>query len=100
VAPNVRKPLSAGEWAERCNRCHGVNGNSLDPHIPALAGQREDYLVQALQNYRSRSRRNNEMGAMADALGENDIKALAAFYSRQKPRAAVYIVIPDQAANR
>jgi len=100
AAPNVRKPLSAGEWAERCNRCHGVNGNSLDPHIPALAGQREDYLVQALQNYRSRSRRNNEMGAMADALSESDIKALAAFYSRQRPRAAVYIVIPDQATNR
>jgi cytochrome c553 len=100
AAPNVRKPLSAGEWAERCNRCHGVNGNSVDPHIPALAGQREDYLVQALQNYRSRSRRNNEMGAMADALNENDIKALAAFYSRQRPRAAVYVVIPDQAANR
>jgi cytochrome c553 len=100
TAPNVRKPLSASEWADRCNRCHGINGNSSDPHIPALAGQREDYLGQALQNYRSRSRRNNEMGAMSDALSENDITALAAYYSRQTPRAAIYIVIPNESVNR
>jgi cytochrome c553 len=100
AAPNVRKPLSAAEWSERCNRCHGVNGNSSDPHIPALAGQREDYLVHALQNYRSRSRRNNEMGAMSDALSENDIAALAAHYSRQTPRAAIYIVVPNPTPNR
>jgi cytochrome c553 len=100
AAPNVRKPLSVSEWTERCNRCHGVNGNSSDPHIPALAGQREDYLKQALQNYRSRSRRNNEMGAMSDALSENDVSALAAYYSRQTPRAAIYIVVPNQIPNR
>lgn len=100
AAPNVRKPLSTAEWTERCDRCHGVNGNSADPHIPALAGQREDYLVQALQNYRTRSRRNSEMGAMSDALTENDITTLASFYSRQKPRAAIYVVIPDRAVNR
>jgi cytochrome c553 len=100
AAPNVRKPLSVTEWTERCNRCHGVNGNSSDPHIPALAGQREDYLTQALQNYRVRNRRNNEMGAMSDALSENEIAALAAFYSRQKPRAAVYVVIPDRSGNK
>ena len=96
----MRKPLSVTEWTERCNRCHGVNGNSSDPHIPALAGQREDYLTQALQNYRVRNRRNNEMGAMSDALSENEIAALAAFYSRQKPRAAVYVVIPDRSGNK
>jgi len=95
AAPSVRKPLSASEWADRCARCHGINGNSVDPHIPALAGQRAEYLVQALQNYRSRSRRNTEMGAMADALSEADITALAAYYSRQKPRTAIYVVLPE-----
>ncbi len=98
MAPSVRKPLSAAEWADRCSRCHGINGNSVDPHVPALAGQRSEYLVQALQNYRSRSRRNAEMAAMADALSEDDIAALAAYYSRQKPRTAVYVVLPQSAA--
>jgi cytochrome c553 len=97
AAPTVRKPLSASEWADRCNRCHGVNGNSVDPHVPAIAGQRAEYLAQSLQNYRSRSRRNTEMGAMADALSEDDITALSAYYSRQKPRTAIYVVLPENA---
>ncbi len=37
-APNVRKPVSTAEWAARCNRCHGINGNSTDPRT-ADAGQ-------------------------------------------------------------
>ena len=41
---NVRKPLTTAEWAQRCDRCHGVNGNSTDPRLPALAAQRVDYL--------------------------------------------------------
>ncbi len=94
AAPNVRKPLNAAEWAQRCDRCHGVKGNSVDPHIPALASQRPEYLVKALQEYRNRTRRNNEMAAMADALGESDIDNLAAYYSRQKARPALYIVVP------
>ncbi len=52
-APNVRKPLSAPQWAERCDRCHGVNGNSTDPRIPALAAQRVGYLEKVLDAYRT-----------------------------------------------
>jgi cytochrome c553 len=96
-APNVRKPLTVAEWSQRCNRCHGINGNSTDPHIPALASQRRDYLVKALKEYRNRTRRNNEMHAMADSLGESDIENLAAFYSRQKERPVLYIVLPEGA---
>jgi cytochrome c553 len=28
-APKVRKPLTTQEWTERCERCHGLNGNSV-----------------------------------------------------------------------
>jgi cytochrome c553 len=96
AAPNVRKPLTVVEWSQRCDRCHGVDGNSIDPHIPALASQRPEYIVQALKEYRNRTRHSNEMEAMADALGETDIDNLAAYYSRQKARPALYIVVPDQ----
>ncbi|MDX1488181.1 MAG: c-type cytochrome, partial [Acidiferrobacterales bacterium] len=44
-APAVRKPLKVAEWAQRCDRCHGNDGNSTDPSIPVLAGQHERYLV-------------------------------------------------------
>jgi cytochrome c553 len=92
--PNVHKPLSTAEWVERCDRCHGVNGNSTDPLMPALAAQRADYLQKVLNAYRAGARRSPEMAAMAEALSENDVKNLADYYSRQKGRAVVYLPIP------
>ena len=56
-APNVRKPLTAKEWTERCDRCHGVNGNSTDPRFPMLAGQHAKYLQKALQEYQAHGRK-------------------------------------------
>ena len=93
---NVRKPLTAAQWAERCDRCHGVNGNSTNPRLPALAAQRRDYLQKVLEAYRSGARRSPEMAAMADALSEDDIKNLAAYYARQKPRAIIYVPMPTR----
>ena len=87
----VSKPLSPDEWAQKCDRCHGPNGNSTQVDIPALAGQRMDYLEAALHDYQTRARRNSEMAAMADVLSSDDIKGLAAYYSHQKPRAVVFV---------
>ncbi len=93
-SPNVRKPLATAEWAERCDRCHGINGNSTDPRLPALAGQREDYLQAVLQAYRTGKRKSPAMAAMSDVLTDADIDNLAAYYSRQKARAVVYVTLP------
>ena len=93
---NVSKPLSPDEWAQKCDRCHGTNGNSTQPNIPALAGQRMDYLETVLHDYQTRARRNSEMAAMADILTEDDIKGLAAHYSRQKARAVVFVTVPGK----
>lgn len=95
-APSVRKPLSTAEWVERCDRCHGVNGNSTDPRMPALAGQREGYLARILNAYRTGTRRSTVMAAMADGLSENDISNLAGYYARQKAQAVVYVPIPPR----
>jgi cytochrome c553 len=94
--PNVRKPLSAEEWAQKCDRCHGVNGNSIDPRRPALAAQRADYLEKALRAYRTGERKSTEMAAMSDPLGNDDIKNLAAYYSRQKARAVIFVAVPGK----
>ena len=92
--PNVHKPLTANEWAERCNRCHGLNGNSADPLIPALASQRAAYLEGALHAYRTGTRQSSVMRAMADGLSANDIRNLAAYYASQKAHAVVYVPVP------
>jgi len=94
--PNVRKPLSAEEWVQRCDRCHGVNGNSLDPRLPALAGQRLDYLEKVLQAYRTGARKSPQMAAMSDVLTDQDIGNVAAYYTRQKARGLVFVILPSK----
>jgi cytochrome c553 len=94
--PNVRKPLTTAEWAQKCDRCHGINGNSTDPLSPALAGQRVDYLEKVLHDYRTRARKSPPMAAMSDVLAEVDIANLAAHYARQKPRSVVFVIPLDK----
>jgi len=95
-APNVRTPMSTAQWVERCDRCHGTNGNSTDPHFPALAGQRAEYLQKVLNAYRTGARRSPEMAAMADMLSENDVRNLATYYAGQTAKAVVYVPIPPR----
>jgi cytochrome c553 len=90
----VRKPLTTAEWTQRCDRCHGVNGNSTDPGLPALAAQRQDYLEKVLHAYRTGERKSPQMAAMSDVLTEADVENLAAHYARQKARAVVYVMLP------
>ncbi len=92
--PKVRKPLSIAEWAERCDRCHGVNGNSTDPRSPALAAQRADYLERVLRAYQKGQRKSLEMAAMSDGLTDAAVEGLAAHYARQRARSVVYLVLP------
>ena len=94
--PNVRKPLTAEEWAQRCDRCHGINGNSVDPRLPALAAQRLDYLEKVLQDYRTGARKSPQMAAMSDVLTDQDISNLAAYYTHQKARGVVFVVLPPK----
>lgn len=92
----VRKPLTTAEWVQRCDRCHGLNGNSTEPDLPALAAQRQDYLDKTLRAYRTGERRSPQMAAMVDALTDADVENLAAYYSRQKSRSVVYVLLPSK----
>jgi cytochrome c553 len=92
--PKVDKPLALSEWVQRCDRCHGINGNSIDPRTPALAGQRVEYLQKALEAYQGGQRRNSVMAAMSGSLTDADVAGLAAHYARQKPRAFVFVMVP------
>ena len=94
--PNVRPPLSAAEWTDRCDRCHGLKGNSTDPRIPALAAQRTEYLQASLHNFQAGTRISGEMAAMASVLSEEDVKNLATYYSHQNARAVVFMPAPNK----
>ncbi len=94
--PAVVRPLSTSQLAERCDRCHGANGNSTDPRLPALAAQRMDYLERVLTAYRTGARKSPQMAAMSAVLTEDDVAGLANFYARQAARAVVYVVVPPK----
>lgn len=76
------EPLSAV-----CGGCHGAHGVSTDTATPSLAGQDEQYLVEAIKAYRT-SRKRENMRLYITGLGEKDILDIAAFYAAQKSVAA------------
>ena len=81
----VEQGGSAGgslEQAVPCAACHGQNGISMSPTWPTLAGQHEDYLINALTQYRDGTRTDPTMVPMASALTDDDIKLLARYFSR------------------
>ena len=94
--PDVRKPLTADEWSQKCDRCHGINGNSTDPRLPALAAQRADYLEKVLNDYRTGVRKSPQMAAMSDVLTDQDISGLAAHYAHKTARAVVFVTLPPK----
>jgi cytochrome c553 len=67
--------------AAACEACHGKDGNGIAPNYPALAGQYQDYLEQALHEYKDGQRTNAIMNGMAAPLSDQDIKDLAAHFS-------------------
>jgi cytochrome c553 len=69
----------------RCNFCHQQDFSGAD-NAPRLAGQREDYLIKALREYKNNSRRAYDP-SMADALHpltDADLQDLAHYLSRLK----------------
>ena len=68
--------------AAACTACHGQNGISVNAAWPTLAGQHEDYLAQALQQYRDGTRVDPVMGAQAALVAEEDVARLARYFSR------------------
>jgi cytochrome c553 len=94
--PKVRRPMTTVEMAQRCDRCHGVDGNSTDPRLPALAAQRPEYLERVLRAYQKGERKSKAMTAMLDGLSEADVEGLAAHYARQKARSVVYVPLPSR----
>ena len=66
-----------------CAGCHGMDGNSMAPNFPKIAGQNEGYLVKQLQEFKSGKRVDATMNAMAAPLSEQDMADLAAYFAGQ-----------------
>lgn len=76
---------SVPQAAALCTSCHGQDGVSIAPLYPSLAGQHEDYLVRAIDEYQKGGRKNPIMKGFAASLKDEDIEAIARYFSAQKP---------------
>jgi cytochrome c553 len=71
--------------AVQCQACHGLDGISKLPEAPNLAGQNEDYLVKALNDFKTGARKNEMMSTVVKPLSDADIANLAAYYHSLHP---------------
>ena len=78
--------LAAGAAkAETCVACHGPRGISQMADTPSLAGQPDGFLQWQLVYFRSGTRKNPVMQAMATSLTDDDIRNLSAYFAAQPP---------------
>lgn len=67
--------------ARLCERCHGPGGRSRTSRHPSLAGLAEDHLVARLHDFRN-GQGPHLMASQARGLSDEQIAALAAYFSR------------------
>jgi cytochrome c553 len=77
--PDLSKKGAQAAAGRRCASCH-TDSYAGTKGVARIAGQREEYLVKALHDYKSGVRSGGAMAAMADVaypLSEEEIEALA-----------------------
>jgi cytochrome c553 len=69
----------------RCNICHLPDFAGVE-NVPRLAGQREDYLIKSLRDYKDNSRRgyDAQMADVVEPLSDADFADLAHYLARTK----------------
>ena len=76
-------PNAGKTKAVACVGCHGMNGVSVNPQWPNLAGQHVPYLVKQMQAFKAGQRADPNMTALAQTLSDTDMMDIAAFFSSQ-----------------
>lgn len=99
--PNVVPAVTA---MQVCSNCHGLDGNSVSPNFPRLAGQQSAYLVVQLTNFRSHQRSDPEgfeyMWGISRKLTDDQIKGLADYFSKQIPQPNAAVSVQQMVAGK
>jgi sulfide dehydrogenase cytochrome subunit len=69
-----------------CAGCHGTDGSSVGPSMPAIAGMDPEVFVDAMRAYRNDERNATIMNRIAKAYSDEQFKAMAWFFASQRLR--------------
>ena len=87
IAQTAGNAAAGQEKTQMCVGCHGLPGwRTAFPEVysvPMISGQHPQYLVKALQAYKSGERSHPSMRAIAASLSDDDMANLAAYYGGQ-----------------
>lgn len=67
-----------------CLACHSLDGNSVNPEWPSIAGQHASYIIKQVKAFRAGERTNVLMSPIALTLTDQEIEDVAAYYATQK----------------
>jgi len=86
--------VSASELTDKCDSCHGKNGNSKDDKVPSIAGFSAVTIEDIMNQYKERERpadkykpkdgEETDMQEIANKLSDEQIKEVAKHYAAQK----------------
>lgn len=69
-----------------CAGCHGTDGSSVGPSMPAIAGMDPEVFVDAMKAYRNDEYNPTIMNRMAKGYSEEQFKEMAWFFASQRLR--------------
>lgn len=72
--------------AQACEACHGPGGNATQAGVPSIAGQPRTFIENQLVYFREQLRHAPVMQAIAKDLKDDQIGALATYFSGQKAK--------------
>jgi cytochrome c553 len=77
-------PPEMAEKVALCVTCHGADGLPVVEQVPIIAGQHMFYLLTQLRDFRAERRSNETMTPIAKDLSNDEMKALATYFSEQQ----------------
>ncbi|MCL4776521.1 MAG: cytochrome c [Gammaproteobacteria bacterium] len=74
-------PGNGAKVAEQCVSCHGARGISSGPLWPNLKGQRAEYMIKQLKDFKRGVRRDPMMTLLVQSLTEEDMRDVSLYFS-------------------
>lgn len=84
AAATIPEGVSEDEAPELCVACHGVDGISLLPEAPNLAGETSIYIDTQLKAYKRGKREHEVMTMVVEPLSNQEIRSIAKWYANVK----------------